>query len=114
LGRYRNPTSPGEKVLNDKYGKEWWVEEVMEYADANRHNIHKYLSIMSDVNVQPTATNPMSGLQGMSGINSCIFGSPKVQLEMIHSIEGLEKAEVIRFGYGIEHTVFCPRSFTPP
>ncbi|MBM3245932.1 MAG: tRNA uridine-5-carboxymethylaminomethyl(34) synthesis enzyme MnmG, partial [Candidatus Omnitrophica bacterium] len=28
-----------------------------------------------------------------------------VQLAMIHSIKGLEKAEVIQFGYGIEHTV---------
>ncbi|MBI4706686.1 MAG: tRNA uridine-5-carboxymethylaminomethyl(34) synthesis enzyme MnmG [Candidatus Omnitrophica bacterium] len=28
-----------------------------------------------------------------------------VQLEIIHSVEGLEKARVIRFGYGIEHTV---------
>ncbi len=28
-----------------------------------------------------------------------------VQLEILHSIEGLEKAAVIRFGYGIEHSV---------
>ncbi|MCX5706484.1 MAG: FAD-dependent oxidoreductase, partial [Candidatus Omnitrophica bacterium] len=28
-----------------------------------------------------------------------------VQLKMIHSIEGLEEAKVIRFGYGIEHSV---------
>jgi tRNA uridine 5-carboxymethylaminomethyl modification enzyme len=29
----------------------------------------------------------------------------EVQLKMLHSIEGLEEAKVIRFGYGIEHTV---------
>jgi len=28
-----------------------------------------------------------------------------VQLKMLHSIEGLEETKVIRFGYGIEHTV---------
>ncbi|MFA5118579.1 MAG: tRNA uridine-5-carboxymethylaminomethyl(34) synthesis enzyme MnmG [Candidatus Omnitrophota bacterium] len=28
-----------------------------------------------------------------------------VQQKIVHSIEGLEKAEVIRFGYGIEHSV---------
>ena len=39
--------------------------------------------IMSDVKIQPTAVDPMTGLQGMTGINSCIFGSPRVQLEMI-------------------------------
>ena len=36
-----------------------------------------------------------------------------VQLEMIHSIEGLEKARVIRFGYGIEHTVVEPTQLYP-
>lgn len=82
-GRYKNPTS----VFTDK-DVDYWVEEVSPYLDANRHNIHKYLSVMSDVKIQPTATNPMSGLQGMSGINSCIFGSPKVQMEMIPVLEG--------------------------
>jgi hypothetical protein len=43
---------------------------------------------MSDVKIQPTAVDPMTGLQGMSGINSCIFGSPKVQLETIPVLEG--------------------------
>jgi len=36
-----------------------------------------------------------------------------VQLKMIHSIEGLEKAEIIRFGYGIEHGVVDPRQLKP-
>ena len=83
LGRYKNPTS-----LSAVSEDEVWVEEIGRYADANRHDIHKYVSIMSDVKVQPTATNPMSGMQGVSGINSCIFGSPKVQMEMIPVLEG--------------------------
>jgi len=36
-----------------------------------------------------------------------------VQLEILHSIPGLEKAEVIRFGYGIEHTVVEPTQLYP-
>ena len=84
LGRYRNPTTV-EEAGN---GEDYWVEEVLKYSDASRHNIHKYCSIMSDIKIQPTATNPMSGMQGMSGINSCIFGSPKVQLEMIPVLDG--------------------------
>jgi hypothetical protein len=83
LGRYKNPTS-----LSTVSEDEVWVEEIGRYGDANRHDIHKYVSIMSDVKVQPTAINPMSGMQGMSGINSCIFGSPKVQMEMISVLEG--------------------------
>jgi hypothetical protein len=82
-GRYKNPTS----IFNDSEDETWDIK-VKPYLDAARHDIHKYVSIMSDVKVQPTAVNPMTGMQGMSGINSCIFGSPKVQLEMIPVLEG--------------------------
>ena len=92
-GRYKNPTS-----LSDERTEETWVDELLPYLDANRHNVHKYLSIMSDVKIQPTATNPMSGLQGMSGINSCIFGSPKVQMEMIPVLEGNKPKMMVTTG----------------
>lgn len=77
-GRYKNPTS----IFTDK-NYETWSERIAHYLDANRHEIHKHMWIMSDVKIQPTAVDPMTGLQGMTGINSCIFGSPRVQLEMI-------------------------------
>ena len=82
-GRYKNPTS----VFTDK-NDETWSDRIIDYLDANRHDVHKYLSIMSDVKIQPTAVDPMTGLQGMSGINSCVFGSPRVQLETIPVLEG--------------------------
>lgn len=81
LGRYKNPTSINENK------EDTWVEEALRYADAGRHDIHKYVSIMSDIKIQPTAANPMSGMEGLSGINSCIFGAPKVQMEMIPVLE---------------------------
>lgn len=84
-GRYKNPTSVWSKN-NDT--DEWWAPEVLPYLDANRHDIHKYVSILSDVKIQPTAVNPMTGLQGLSGVNSSIFGGPKVQMEMIPVLEG--------------------------
>jgi len=37
----------------------------------------------------------------------------EVQLKILHSIEGLEEARVIRFGYGIEHTVVEPTQLYP-
>lgn len=83
LGRYRNPTS----VFNDSE-EDFWVPEIEKYMDAGRHNVHKYLSIMSDIKIQPTAINPMSGMRGLSGGNSCVFGAPKVQMEMIPVLEG--------------------------
>ena len=84
-GRYKNPTSVW---TNNQEESEFWDPIVVPYLDANRHNIHKYLSIMSDVKVQPTAVNPMTGLEGMSGINSCIVGSPKMQMELVPVLEG--------------------------
>jgi tRNA uridine 5-carboxymethylaminomethyl modification enzyme len=35
------------------------------------------------------------------------------QEELVHSIEGLEKAKIMRFGYGIEHTVVEPTQNYP-
>lgn len=82
LGRYKNPTS----VFTDK-NFDNWADEVMPYADANRHDVHKYLSILSDVKIQPTQHNPLSGLEGMSGINSCIIGSPRLHMQTIPALE---------------------------
>jgi tRNA uridine 5-carboxymethylaminomethyl modification enzyme len=37
----------------------------------------------------------------------------EVQLEILHSIAGLEEVKVMRFGYGIEHTVVEPTQLYP-
>ena len=90
-GRYKNPTS----VWSDEQEEdERWDEMVQPFLDANRHDIHKYVSIMSDIKIHPTAVNPMTGMQSISGVNSCIFGSPKLQMEMIPVIEG-EKSKMM-------------------
>jgi len=82
-GRYQNPTSVANDVKN-----EFWSDDLLPYLDANRHNLHDDLSILSDVKIQPTAVNPMSGLVGMSGIDSCVFGSPKVHFEVVPALSG--------------------------
>jgi hypothetical protein len=68
--------------------EEYWAQELLPFLDANRHDIHKYVSILSDIKIQPTAVNPMTGMQALSGINSCVFGAPKVQMEMIPVLDG--------------------------
>jgi len=92
-GRYKNPTS----VFTDRTYDQWH-DRVIPYLDAARHDLHKYLSIMSDVKIQPTAVNPMTGLEGMSGINSCVFGSPKVHLQMIPVLEGCKPKMMLTTG----------------
>lgn len=92
-GRYKNPTSVFSDVKHDR-----WSEAVHPYLDAARHDIHQYVSIMSDVKIQPTSINPMTGMQGMSGVNSCVFGSPKVQLEMIPVLEDAKPKMMVTTG----------------
>lgn len=94
-GRYKNPTSVWtEKQETDEY----WPNEVLPYLDANRHDIHKYVSILSDIKIQPTAANPMIGMQALSGINTCIFGAPKVQMEMIPVLQGNKPKMMVTTG----------------
>jgi len=83
-GRYKNPTS----VFSDK-NHDSWANRLTPYLDASRHNVHKYMSIMSDVKIQPTAVNPLSGMAAMSKENSCIYGHPKVQMETLPVLNGM-------------------------
>jgi hypothetical protein len=82
-GRYKNPTSVFEDKAHDS-----WAQEIMPYLDAGRHSVHKHMTIMSDYKISPTATNPMTGLRGDTGDNSCVFGHPRVQMEMVPVLDG--------------------------
>jgi hypothetical protein len=95
-GRYKNPTSTYS--IYHKKEDITWDDMVMPYLDANRHKVHKYVSIMSDLKIQPTAVNPMSGLHGLSGVNSCVFGGPKMQMETIPVLEGQKPKMMVTSG----------------
>lgn len=81
--RYKNPTS----MFVDK-DHDWWDERVVPYLDAARHSIHKHMMVLSDVKTQPTAVNPLSGMRGISGTESCIIGHPKMCLESVPVLNG--------------------------
>ncbi len=91
-GRYKNPTSIHSSEADT------WAKRVMPYLDANRHDVHKYMSIMSDVKIQPTAVHPLSGMRSMSKGNSCIYGHPKVHMESIPVLEGHEPKIMLTTG----------------
>jgi hypothetical protein len=85
-GRYRNPTSLSASAAikdKEKNKQNSWDESVLPYLDANRHNLHKYLQVMSDVKIQPTASTPLSGMNNITGLESCIIGHPRVQLQSL-------------------------------
>lgn len=90
-GRYKNPNSleASEAIKNkEKNKKNSWDNLVLPYLDANRHNLHKYLQVLSDVKIQPTASTPLSGMNSISGEESCIIGHPRVQLQSLPVVEG--------------------------
>lgn len=82
-GRYKNPTS----VFVDAKSEDW-VEEVKPYLDANRHKIHRHLELLSDIKISPTASTPLSGLNGVTGLESCIVGHPRQHLKSLPVLEG--------------------------
>lgn len=58
------------------------------YLDGGRHNIHPYLDLLSDVKVRPTAVNPLTGFEGVSGNRSSILGHPRVHLRSLPVLKG--------------------------
>lgn len=85
-GRYQNPHSL--QSSRNRKREEWWTSKVVPYLDANRHDIHPLLTLLSDIKVQPTASLPLSGFYSVSGVKSAIVGHPKVHFESLPVLEG--------------------------
>ena len=82
-GRYSNPTS----VFADK-DQDWWDPAVVPYLDAARHNIHPLLQILSDIKIPPTGATPLTGLNSVTGLESCIVGHPRQQVKSLPILDG--------------------------
>jgi len=74
-------------------------DKIVKFKDKERHQIFLEPQGLSTDEVYP------------NGISTSL--PEDVQLKVIHSIEGLKEAKVIRFGYGIEHTVISPLDLYP-
>ncbi len=84
-GRYKNPTS----IWTDKQEcQEHWSSDLDLYLDANRQRLCKYLQVLGDVKISPTASTPLSGLKSISGLESCIVGHPRQHLQSLPVLEG--------------------------
>ena len=93
LGRYKNPTS----VFSDKK-QDNWNEETKPYWSARRHDIHKYLTILADVKIQPTAVTPLASMESLTGVKTSIIGHPKMHLKSVPVLEGYPKKILITTG----------------
>lgn len=78
--RYRNPTSIWNSKNKDD---DWWDAAIMPYLVTDYIQLNSALQLFGPVKTQPTAANPLSGYDAVSGLNSAIFGHPKIQLKTI-------------------------------
>lgn len=84
--RYRNPTAKKE---TDEDGKplsdERWFAPAKEYLWNVRAELNKNISVLGDIKIQPTAVEPLTGLEGFTGSESTIVGHTKLSLRMVPS-----------------------------
>jgi tRNA uridine 5-carboxymethylaminomethyl modification enzyme len=74
-------------------------DKVVKFADKERHQVFLEPQGLDAQEIYP------------NGISTSL--PEDVQADLIHSIEGLEEAKIIRFGYGIEHDVVDPTQIYP-
>lgn len=74
-------------------------DKVVKFADKERHQVFLEPEGLGVPEIYP------------NGISTSL--PEDVQLDILHSIAGLEKVRVIRFGYGIEHIVVEPTQLYP-
>lgn len=78
--RYRNPTSVWTVRDEDH---DWWADEMQPYLFAGREAINRNLTLLGDIRVVPTAVQPLTGFDSITGGQSGIIGHPKVQMRMV-------------------------------
>ncbi|WP_343188218.1 tRNA uridine-5-carboxymethylaminomethyl(34) synthesis enzyme MnmG [Buchnera aphidicola (Ceratoglyphina bambusae)] len=71
-------------------------DKVIRFSDRFKHQIFLEPEGLNDISVYP------------NGISTSL---PKdIQLKVLHSIKGLEKSKIIKFGYAVEYDFFDPRN----
>ena len=84
-GRYKNPTSIWS---NNSKNADFWHPKVVPFLDAARHNLHKNLQVLSDIKIPPTGATPLSGLNSVTGLESCIVGHPRQHVKSLPILDG--------------------------
>ncbi|MFI5397632.1 MAG: hypothetical protein ACHQ9S_19005 [Candidatus Binatia bacterium] len=79
--RYKNPTS----VFSERQKKadELFPKEVRPYLWNQRLRLNANLTLLADIRTQPTAVEPLSGFDAMTGAESAILGHTKLQLRTV-------------------------------
>lgn len=78
--RYKNPTS---SFTASQANEEIWAEEVEPYLYNLRKKLNPNLVLVGDVKIQPTASAPLTGFEGLTHAESAILGHTKIQLKVV-------------------------------
>ena len=100
-GRYKNPTSLASSrqiKSKEKDLRNSWDNSILPYLDANRHNLHPHLVVLSDVKIQPTSVLPLTSLNGLTGLESCIVGHPRSHMRFLPVLDGYPSKVLLTTG----------------
>lgn len=61
----------------------WWDPTLEPYLCNHRVSLHKHLVLAADVKISATAKSPLSGFEALTGKESCIIASPKLQFRTV-------------------------------
>lgn len=61
----------------------WWDPKVMPYLHNARTRLNSNLVLAADVKIQATARRPLSGFEALTGAESCVLASPKLQFRTV-------------------------------
>lgn len=78
--RYKNPTSIWS---GSQRNAEWWTAAIRPYLWNQRLELNSNLTLLGDYQLQPTAVDPLSSMDGVSGDKSGIFGHTKMRLRSV-------------------------------
>ena len=78
--RYKNPTSIWSAANK---ANEYWFSALDPYLVHADVQLCKGLRLIAEAKIQPTATAPLSGYDGLTGSDSAIFGHPKIQMKTV-------------------------------
>lgn len=77
-----------EKVSRAPQGALWYDDELKPYLIDDRVEIAPGLIWAGDMNIIPTATDPLSGLDSFTGTDSCVFPHTQVSLKSVATAPG--------------------------
>lgn len=86
--RYKNPSSLWSQGDADH---EWWASNIKPYLVSERVELCENLVALGHMKIVPTAGEPLSGLEGFSGMDSTIIGHPKIQFKSVPTLNGKPK-----------------------